>query len=55
VRRGSETTETLGILDLAARSGLISLPDAIQHLKNTNFRYRQDMIDALLAKRNCPE
>jgi predicted nucleic acid-binding protein len=48
--KGFETTGTLGILDLAARRKLIDLGDAIERLKQTNFRYRKDIIDTLLAQ-----
>jgi predicted nucleic acid-binding protein len=50
VSKGFETTGTLGILDLAARRGLIDLRDAIEQLKRTNFRYRQEIIDQVLSK-----
>jgi predicted nucleic acid-binding protein len=49
-RKGFETTGTLGILDLAAKRKLIDLRDAIERLKQTNFRYRKDIIDSLLAQ-----
>jgi predicted nucleic acid-binding protein len=52
LRKGFETTGTLGILDLAAHNGLIDLADAIEGLKNTNFRYRQEIIDAMLSRPN---
>jgi predicted nucleic acid-binding protein len=39
---------TLGILALAAQQGLISLADAFERIKQTNFRYRQDIMNALL-------
>jgi uncharacterized protein len=48
--KGFEVTGTLGILDLAAEGGLIDLGDALDQLKNTNFRYRQELLDALLRK-----
>jgi predicted nucleic acid-binding protein len=50
LRKGFETTGTLGILDLAARRGLLDLTEAIGRLKYTNFRYRQEILDALPAK-----
>jgi predicted nucleic acid-binding protein len=52
LHKGLETTGTLGLPDLAARNGLIDLADAIERLKSTNFRYRQEIIDALLASQN---
>jgi predicted nucleic acid-binding protein len=51
LRQGFETTGTLGILDLAARRGLVDIGAAIDRLKQTNFRYRQSIIDALLRQR----
>jgi predicted nucleic acid-binding protein len=42
VSKGFETTGTLGILDLAARRGLINLGDALDRLRRTNFRYRSE-------------
>jgi hypothetical protein len=48
--KGFEVTGTLGILRLAARTGLIDLDDALAKLKRTNFRYRQEMIDDLLKE-----
>ena len=37
--QGFTVVGTLGVLDEAARHGLISLPEAIDHLKRTSFRY----------------
>ena len=45
-----DVTGTLGVLDLAARRGLGDLADAWARLKRTNFRYRQELFDALLRK-----
>jgi hypothetical protein len=39
----------LGILDLAVQRGLIDLASAVARLKATNFRYRPEILDALLA------
>lgn len=50
VNKGIETTGTLGILDRAAKMKLIDLRDAIQRLKQTNFRYRKEIIETLLAQ-----
>lgn len=41
-------TETLGVPGLAARHGLIDLAASFARLKRTNFRYRQEIMDALL-------
>lgn len=48
--RGFAVTGTLGILDLAARRGLIDLVEAFKRLKATSFHYRQGVLDALLAQ-----
>jgi predicted nucleic acid-binding protein len=50
VSRGLQATGTLGILDLAAKRKLIDLSKAVEKLKQTNFRYRQEIIDRLLAQ-----
>ena len=50
VSKGFETTGTLGILDLAAKRKLIDLRDAIERLKQTNFRYPKDIIENLLTQ-----
>jgi predicted nucleic acid-binding protein len=49
--QGLAVTGTLGVLDLAARRGLIDLVDAFTRLKTTTFHYRQGLLDALLARR----
>jgi hypothetical protein len=38
------------VLDLAAQRGLIDLAAAFERLKVTNFRYRPEIMDALLAQ-----
>ncbi len=48
--RGFEVTGTLGVLSLAARRGLVQLPEAFASLKRTNFRYRQSILEALLKQ-----
>jgi predicted nucleic acid-binding protein len=47
--KGLRATGTLGVLDLAARRGLIDLTEAFARLKTTGFYYRQGLLDALLA------
>jgi predicted nucleic acid-binding protein len=47
---GLEVTGTLGILDLAAHRGMINMADALARLRNTNFRGREELFDALLKK-----
>jgi predicted nucleic acid-binding protein len=46
---GFAVTGTLGILDRAARRGLLDLAAAFVALKATNFHSRQDLLDILLA------
>jgi predicted nucleic acid-binding protein len=46
---GLAVTGTLGVLDLAARRGLIDLAEAFERLKGTSFYYRQGLLDTLLA------
>ena len=48
--RGLETTGTIGVLLRAAQSGLVDLPTAFERLKATSFRYRSELLDALLAQ-----
>jgi predicted nucleic acid-binding protein len=48
LQKGFEVTGTLGILDLAARRGLIDLADSFDRLRATNFRYRPEMMQAIL-------
>ena len=47
---GLSTTGTLGVLDEAARRGLIHLPDAINRLKQTSFRYPKPLVNRLLEE-----
>jgi predicted nucleic acid-binding protein len=49
-RKGFAVTGTLGILDLAASRGMIRIADAVERLRNTSFRCRPDVLDALLAR-----
>jgi predicted nucleic acid-binding protein len=51
LNKGFEVAGTLGVLDRAAVRGLVSLRDAVDRLKRTNFRYRPELIAALLKKR----
>lgn len=50
LRKGLEVTGTLGIVALAARRGLVDLGECFTRLKQTNFRYRPEIMDALLAR-----
>lgn len=47
---GLAATGTLGVLDLGARRGMVELADAFTRLKATSFRYRSEIMDALLAQ-----
>jgi predicted nucleic acid-binding protein len=47
-QKGFVVTGTLGVLGLAAQRGLIDLAEAFDRLKATNFRYPQEVMDALL-------
>lgn len=47
---GLEATGTLGLLQRAARRGLLDLPDALARLVATSFHVRQELLDALLAE-----
>jgi predicted nucleic acid-binding protein len=46
--KGLNVTGTLGILQRAAKRGLLNLADAFDRLKGTNFRYQQEIMDRLL-------
>ena len=46
--KGLAAAGTLGILQRAARRGLLNLADAFDRLKRTNFRYREEIMDELL-------
>jgi predicted nucleic acid-binding protein len=48
--RGLDVTGTLGVLDRAARRGLLDLPAAIAALRATNFHARPELLEALLAR-----
>jgi len=49
-RHGLTVTGTLGVLDLAARRGLLDLATSFAKLRATNFRYPPEIMDALLAE-----
>ena len=48
ISKGLDVTGTLGILQRAAKRGLLNLGDAFDRLKRTNFRYQQEIMDKLL-------
>lgn len=50
VQKGFQVSGTLGLLIRAAGHGLIDLSDAFERLKKTNFRYRPEMLEALLRR-----
>ncbi|MBV9158229.1 MAG: DUF3368 domain-containing protein [Acidobacteriaceae bacterium] len=50
LNRGFDVTGTLGILRIAAQRGWIDLAACFARLKRTNFRYRQDIVDEMLAE-----
>ena len=45
---GLEVVGLLGVLQLAARRGLIDLPDAVERLRRTNFRVSEQLLKRLL-------
>jgi predicted nucleic acid-binding protein len=48
--RGLTVIGTMGLLARAAKHGLFDLTAAFDKLKQTNFRYRQDIMDLLLIE-----
>jgi predicted nucleic acid-binding protein len=40
---------TIGVVDQAARAGLIDIAEAVTRLRATNFRYRPALLEGLLA------
>ena len=54
-RKGLRVTGTLGILDLAAQRGLAEFAQAVEQLRQTNFRVPRDLLDALLEKHKAKE
>ena len=49
-RKGLRVTGTLGILDLAAQRGMADFAQAVELLRQTNFRVPHSLLDALLEK-----
>jgi predicted nucleic acid-binding protein len=49
-RMGLRVTGTLGILDLAAQRGLAEFGQAVERLRETNFRVPQALLDTLREK-----
>jgi predicted nucleic acid-binding protein len=48
--QGLEVTGTLGILERASAKGFVDLPLAIARLRSTNFRYRGQLLDNMVAR-----
>jgi predicted nucleic acid-binding protein len=48
--RGLAVTGTLGVIDLAARRGLIGLADAVRRLERTSFRASPQLIRAIIER-----
>lgn len=48
--KGLRVTGTLGILELAAQSGLTDFAQCVARLRQTNFRTPEALLDALLKK-----
>jgi predicted nucleic acid-binding protein len=49
-QKGFAVMGTLGILDAAARRGLVEMAEALERLRGTNFRFREELFEALLKK-----
>ncbi len=49
--KGLAVTGTIGVLDLAAKRGLLDLREAFDRLKQTSFRYPAEIIENLLKHR----
>jgi predicted nucleic acid-binding protein len=49
-RKGLVVTGTIGVLDLAARRGLVDLKKAFDRLKRTSFRYPREIMEDLLRQ-----
>ena len=49
-KRGLSVTGTLGILDLASRSGLVELKEVFGKLQKTNFRYPPSVMERLVEE-----
>lgn len=51
LRKGLDTTGTIGLLDKAAGCGLLDLADAFARLRQTTFRSPEDLMQKLLKER----
>jgi len=50
LQSGLTVTGTMGLLARAAKHGLLDLASAFDRLKETNFRYRQEIMEQLLKE-----
>jgi predicted nucleic acid-binding protein len=51
-QRGLKTIGTIGVIDRAARAGLVDVREAVARLKRTNFRYPPALLDVMLDAHN---
>lgn len=49
-RHGLVTIGTISVLEIAAQRGLLSLPDAFDRLRQTNFRVASQLLDDALRR-----
>jgi predicted nucleic acid-binding protein len=47
---GFAVVGTLGVLDAAARRGLVDLEEALERLRKTTFRRTEELFDAMLKR-----
>lgn len=47
-RKGLRVVGTLGVLQEAAQNGLLTLPEALEELRKTNFRFSKSLIERIL-------
>lgn len=47
---GFAVVGTLGVLDAAARRGLVDLAEALERLRKTTFRRTEELFDAMLKR-----
>ncbi|HUH64464.1 MAG TPA: DUF3368 domain-containing protein [Terracidiphilus sp.] len=50
LQKGFSVVGTLGLLDLAARRGMVDFIACIEELKRTNFRYRPETLARMIAR-----
>jgi predicted nucleic acid-binding protein len=54
-KRGIRTTGTLGVLQAASQSGLLSLREVLPRLLHTNFYVARNLVDALVEEEDKRE